>query len=129
MTPPIGRLDVAAFDCPDPRSLAKFYQSIIGGNLVEHLHGRWVEVHTSEGKVAFQQIDDHRRPTWPSGAVPQQAHLDIDVDDLDVGEAAVVELGAVKAETQPSPDDFRVFIDPAGHPFCLVRPWPEQRPV
>lgn len=27
----------------------------------------------------------------------------------------------------PSPDDFRVFIDPAGHPFCLVRPWRDGR--
>ncbi|CAN5501082.1 MAG: VOC family protein [Iamia sp.] len=129
MPSPIGRLDVAAFDCSDPRELAEFYRSIVGGQIVEHPHGDWFELHTPEGKVAFQRIDDHRRPTWPDGDVPQQAHLDIDVDDLDAGEAAVLTLGARKADAQPSPTDFRVFIDPAGHPFCLVRPWPEQRPV
>ena len=29
-------------------------------------------------------------------------------------------IGAEKATTQPTPDQFRVTIDPAGHPFCLV---------
>ena len=120
MSTPIGRLDVAAFDCPDPDALAAFYQSIIGGEIVGHDHDGWVEVHTADGKIAFQQIDGYRQPTWPDGDTPQQAHLDIDVDDLEVAEAAVVELGAIKAVTQPSPDDFRVFFDPAGHPFCLV---------
>jgi Glyoxalase-like domain len=51
--------------------------------------------------------------------MPQQMHLDVDVDDLDEGEAAVLPLGAVKAEQQPG-KTFRVFLDPAGHPFCLV---------
>ena len=34
-----------------------------------------------------------------------------------------VERGATKADVQPEPDAFRVFVDPAGHPFCLVLPW------
>jgi hypothetical protein len=80
----------------------------------------WVEVHTPNGKLAFQQIDDHRRPTWPGGDVPQQGHVDIDVVNLDGAEIAVLRLGAVKAATQPRPDQFRVMLDPAGHPFCLV---------
>lgn len=127
MDAPIGRLDVVALDCPDPLALARFYQRIIGGALVEHPRGHWVEVHSADGRLAFQQVDDHRAPTWPEGPVPTQAHVDIDVDDLDTGEAAVLALGAAKAGTQPAPDNFRVFLDPAGHPFCLVRPWPEQR--
>ena len=45
-------------------------------------------------------------------------HLDVIVDDLDAGEAAVLELGATKADHQPG-TTFRVFLDPAGHPFCL----------
>ena len=43
------------------------------------------------------------------------------MDDLDAAEAAVIELGAVKVDEQPRPADWRVFLDPAGHPFCLVR--------
>ena len=41
-----------------------------------------------------------------------------DYNDLDAGETAVVALGATKAEFQPG-TTFRVFLDPAGHPFCL----------
>ena len=58
-------------------------------------------------------------PTWmadPEGA--QQMHLDVIVDDLDAAEAAVLELGATRHEHQPR-TSFRVFLDPAGHPFCL----------
>lgn len=120
LDPPIGRLDVAAFDCPDPVVLASFYQLVVGGEIVPH-DDEWIELHTSDGKLAFQRIDDHRPPTWPTGDRPQQAHLDIDVDDLDVGEAQALEIGAVKAAVQPHPESFRVFLDPAGHPFCLVR--------
>ncbi|MDQ3989733.1 MAG: hypothetical protein M3291_11140, partial [Actinomycetota bacterium] len=42
-----------------------------------------------------------------------------DVPDLDTGEEQVLALGARKAEMQPG-TSFRVFLDPAGHPFCLV---------
>lgn len=120
MSEPIGRLGVFALDCPDAFALAGFYQPIVGGDIVVHEAGDWVELRTARGTVAFQRIDDHRPPTWPHGDVPQQAHLDVDVDDLDRCEARVLELGAIKAGTQPSPSDFRVFLDPAGHPFCLV---------
>jgi len=48
-------------------------------------------------------------------------HLDIEVDDLDVAGAQAVEAGATLAEFQPQ-DDVRVYLDPAGHPFCLFRP-------
>jgi hypothetical protein len=120
MNEPIGRLGVFALDCPDPRELAEFYRPIVGGEIAVHEDGDWVELQTDRGIIAFQRIDDHRPPTWPSGDVPQQAHIDVVVDQLDRCEALVLELGAVKADTQPSHSDFRVFFDPAGHPFCLV---------
>ena len=50
-------------------------------------------------------------------------HLDADVDDLDAGEAAVLELGATKHEHQPG-TTFRVFLDLAGRPFCLCQGQP-----
>lgn len=128
MSRPIGRLGVLALDCPNAMELAIFYQRIVGGELVEHDDGRWVELRTTNGTLAFQTIDDHQRPTWPGGDTPQQAHVDIDVDALDRCESEVLAVGAEKAATQPSPTDFRVFIDPAGHPFCLVLPWAETPP-
>ena len=53
----------------------------------------------------------------PTTAAPLRVLV---VDDLDAGEAAVVALGARKHDVQPG-TTFRVFLDPAGHPFCLVR--------
>ena len=47
-----------------------------------------------------------------------QMHLDFDVDDLDAAEAIVLAAGATKHDVQPN-DHCRVYIDPAGHPFCL----------
>lgn len=115
----IGRLSVIALDCRDPRALASFYSAITGWE-VEPGDDDWVQLR-SDGDVAlaFQLAPDHEPPVWPSRERPQQAHLDFDVDDLDVAERQVLELGARKAEHQPHPS-FRVFLDPAGHPFCLV---------
>jgi len=119
MDAPIGRYSLVALDGEDHGALAEFYRSIVGGE-VKPLAPDWIELHTSGGVLAFQHAPGHRPPTWPDGDRPQQAHLDIDVDDLVSAEAAVIELGAVKATAQPSPDQWRVFLDPAGHPFCLV---------
>ena len=33
----------------------------------------------------------------------------------------MLEIGARESGFQPAPGNFRVFLDPAGHPFRLVR--------
>jgi hypothetical protein len=63
-------------------------------------------------------VDGYRAPVWPGQDVPQQVHLDVVVDDLDAAEREVLALGATKHEHQPG-TTFRVYLDPAGHPFCL----------
>jgi len=114
----IARLSLTALDCPDPRALAEFYASITGWEIDDG--GDWVQLRSDTGAtLAFQRAPDHRPPMWPSDDHPQQAHLDFDVPDLDTGEEQVLALGARKAEVQPG-TSFRVFLDPAGHPFCLV---------
>jgi hypothetical protein len=52
-------------------------------------------------------------------------HLDLSVSDLAAGEREVLALGATKATTQPAPETYLVFLDPAGHPFCLSTMIPE----
>ena len=125
MTPtePVARLQVVALDCPDPDLLAAFYSRVLGAE-VERDGGDpdWVQLAPRGGTpLAFQRVADHRPPQWPGAEHPQQMHLDLEVDDLDAGEAAVVALGARRHEVQPDPA-YRVFLDPAGHPFCLVLP-------
>ncbi len=118
-------LSVIALDCPDPLALADFY-SRVTGLAVEPLGDfppdqvTWIEL-VNEGRptMGFQKIDGYVAPTWPEGAVPQQAHLDFAVRDLDEGEAHVLSAGATVAGYQPG-RTFRVYLDPVGHPFCLV---------
>jgi catechol 2,3-dioxygenase-like lactoylglutathione lyase family enzyme len=117
---PVARLQVVAVDCPDPAALAAFYAAVLG-TTVETTEDDWVELAPVAGTtpLAFQQVADYRPPQWPGTEHPQQVHLDLEVDDLDAGEAAVVALGARRHDVQPG-ETFRVFLDPAGHPFCLV---------
>jgi catechol 2,3-dioxygenase-like lactoylglutathione lyase family enzyme len=121
----IGRLSAVALDCREPRALATFYSAITGLE-IEDGDDEWVQLRSDGGAaLAFQLAPDHEPPVWPSSEHPQQVHLDFDVDDLDAGEVQALALGARKAEVQPD-STFRVFLDPAGHPFCLVLA-PEQR--
>jgi catechol 2,3-dioxygenase-like lactoylglutathione lyase family enzyme len=116
--PPIARFSLVALDCPDPRALAAFYGAITGWEVGDG--DEWVELRSDRGAtIAFQLAPDHQPPLWPSADHPQQAHLDFDVPDLDAGEAQVLALGARKTDSQPG-TSWRVYLDPAGHPFCLV---------
>lgn len=117
-------LGVVALDCPDPLALADFYSKLTGLQ-VEPLGDfppeqvTWIELlNDGAPTLGFQKVDEFSAPTWPSGPVPQQVHLDFRVENLDDGEAFVLSLGATKAEFQPG-DTFRVYLDPVGHPFCL----------
>jgi predicted enzyme related to lactoylglutathione lyase len=103
-------------DCPDPGALARFYGALLGWDVKSE--DGWAEIRTDDNCICFQQVKDYRAPNWPGQDVPQQMHLDVMVQDLDDGEKAVLELGATKPDHQPG-TTFRVFLDPAGHPFCL----------
>lgn len=112
----IGRMHHVVLDCPDPRALAAFYSALLG-EPITYDSDDWVVVSTTSqaSGLAFQRATDHRSPTWPDPAVPQQTHLDIMVEDVAVAGPRVLALGATKLPGEG------VFADPAGHPFCLVR--------
>lgn len=104
-------------DCPDARALAEFYGAALGWKV--EARDDWADVKADYGAcLSFQQVEGFTAPAWPGQDAPQQMHLDLMVEDLDVAEAEILALGATKAEHQPG-ETFRVFLDPAGHPFCL----------
>jgi len=105
-------------DCPDAGALASFYGALLGWQV--KAEEQWAEIRPEDGSscICFQQVEGYRPPRWPGQDVPQQVHLDVMVRDLDVAEKEVLAIGATKADHQPG-TTFRVFLDPAGHPFCL----------
>jgi len=109
-------LFAVTIDAPDTSALARFYADLLGMEVTyEGPEGALI---TGDGKnVMFQQVSEYNPPQWPDPAHPQQAHLDIIVDDLDAGQAQALELGASRLE---GGERFRVFADPVGHPFCLT---------
>jgi catechol 2,3-dioxygenase-like lactoylglutathione lyase family enzyme len=108
-------------DAPDARALAAFYRRLLGWEIRTD-EPEWVRLRSPGGGagLAFQTEAAYVKPTWPAGPGDQQImlHLDIQVDDLEAGRAHAESAGAVLAEYQPQ-DDVRVYLDPAGHPFCL----------
>jgi hypothetical protein len=83
--------------------------------------GDWVVIGREPGmrELAFQRAEPYVAPQWPDAGHPQQEHLDIRVHDADAAERAVLGLGATRVPNEHE-NGFRVFTDPAGHPFCLV---------
>ena len=124
----------SAIDCVDPINLANFYSSFTGLKVditTENTDSDivWVELKDNQGipKLAFQKVANYKAPTWPEGPIPQQLHLDFAVKNLDETEIELLKIGAVKTEFQPgSPKtndystEFRVYLDPEGHPFCII---------
>jgi predicted enzyme related to lactoylglutathione lyase len=113
----IARFPVVVLDCPDPKTLAEFYGTLLDWK-IEGGEDWWTVKAEHGDALSFQKVDSYRPPQWPGQDVPQQMHLDVVVDDLDTAEIEVLKLGATKHEHQPG-TTFRVFLDPAGHPFCL----------
>ncbi|MEW2296639.1 VOC family protein [Streptomyces sp. NPDC006743] len=113
----LAKLGVVVLDCPDPRALAGFYAEVLGGTVEGE--GDWVDLKVPGGvALAFQKAPGFVPPKWPSADASQQFHLDLDVEDLDAAEKGVLALGA-RPLAQQGATGFRVYADPAGHPFCL----------
>ena len=125
----IAHLAYTALDCDNPVELAHFYSKITGHKVQPFDEGEtaetceWLELidEADFTAMAFQKIENYQKPTWPTGGLPQQAHIDFHAKVLDIAEKALLEIRAVKAEFQPKPHRFRIYLDPAGHPFCIVQ--------
>lgn len=122
-------------DCVEVRELAEFYRALLG---LRYRPGDeaptdgspddadWLVLTDEHGarKLAFQQVDELPRATWPDPGVPQQLHLDLTVEDGDALERQrerAIGLGAeLLLDRRDDPEEpLYVFADLAGHPFCI----------
>jgi predicted enzyme related to lactoylglutathione lyase len=116
--PDIG-FGTVVLDTDDPPRLAEFYTALLGWQ-IEDTDDDWITIGDgSPVKIAFQLALDHKPPTWPDNAVPQQFHLDLQVEDMAAASAYAESIGALLVEGPEGHPGFSVFLDPSGHPFCL----------
>jgi catechol 2,3-dioxygenase-like lactoylglutathione lyase family enzyme len=115
----IGRLHHVIIDCPDPAALAAFYSELVGLPIVWQQEDFVVIARNDRSSgIAFQLAADFQPPCWPDPGRPQQLHLDVMVDDVAAAEPLVLARGARRLAV--GDNGFRVYADPAGHPFCLI---------
>jgi predicted enzyme related to lactoylglutathione lyase len=107
-------------DAPDLEAESSFWAAMYGGTVEKDWdwHDIVVDGHSMLG---IQLALNHVRPQWPGGDQQQQIHLDLHVDDIAASDAEARALGAqvVQKADLTAESGFVVYLDPAGHPFCL----------
>jgi catechol 2,3-dioxygenase-like lactoylglutathione lyase family enzyme len=116
---PRAALTSVMLDCPDAQALSHFYAELLGKPLTYEADGAAMIGEVGAQPVMFQQVEQYAAPRWPDPAYPQQVHLDVTVSDADAAERAALGIGATRLDG--AGPDWRVYADPAGKPFCLVR--------
>jgi hypothetical protein len=134
---PIGWIREIVLNCPEPWELAGFWAGLLGGTPVEWYPG-WVTIEPPPHgqRLSFQASagvpDRSAGPAEPADLVHfdihSDIHFDILVDNLDTAHERVLAAGGTfqreHLSPRPGPDGapipWRVYQDPAGHPFCLV---------
>jgi predicted enzyme related to lactoylglutathione lyase len=118
-------LQCIALDCREPVVLARFYQALLGGEVNRpdprwRVDEDWATLHVDALVLGFQRAPDHQPPRWPDPAYPQQFHLDFEVDDFRESHHVVLAHGGRLLDPDLGGRGWRVYADPAGHPFCLL---------
>ena len=122
------KLGSIVIDAKDIDTLGKFYENFLGWDLrwENYKEMRWgiLTDPSNEGTpIVFQEEPDFKKPVWPTTPQEQQQmlHLDFYVSKEEYQEKISLanSIGAVESEVQFT-DEFRVMIDPAGHPFCII---------
>ncbi|MEU0117555.1 VOC family protein [Streptomyces bobili] len=115
-------------DCPDPWKLTEFYAELLSWEINTDISTEdWVNLRNDGIELSFQRVENYQQPSWPGQEHPQQFHLDFEVDEFEAEQRRVVALGATfqKSFVGESGYGWQVYLDPAGHPFCLCRNRPQ----
>jgi hypothetical protein len=124
-------------DSTDVRALAEFYRQLLGfvyrpgddppaAGEPDPRGQDWLVIHAPDRstRIAFQQVRELPRSTWPEPGVAQQLHLDLSVPtrlELDAQHQRALDLGAslLYDRSDDEQEPLRVYADLAGHPFCI----------
>ncbi|MCI3928747.1 VOC family protein [Streptomyces sp. AN091965] len=110
-----AHLQQIVVDCHEPKSLARFWARMLGGDPVDRARG-WSHVELPGlPRLAFQPVPEGK-------TVKNRLHLDIAVDDIGAAGTKAVSLGATRIGDTVTDDQgsFQVMLDPEGNEFCFV---------
>jgi hypothetical protein len=117
----VGRRAAATVDCPEPNIMADCYAALLGGTVTGSIAGE-AKLDAAGRLIYFRATPGYRPPTWPSPQVPLHSHFDYVVEDPHAAAQHLLRLGgSLAAHQDPSDPHLLVMLDPAGHPFCLIR--------
>lgn len=109
-------------DSDNAVALSEFYSNLLGWERVPFQpDDEWIVLFKGESlALVFQQVDDYKRPVWPCapGEQQQMTHLDFYVENPQDAVEHALACGAVLSDVQEG--FWKVMIDPAGHPFCIL---------
>ena len=116
---------VTALDCPDPIALANFYADLTGLE-VEPLGDfppedvDWIELQDNGlPTIGFQKVPRTFPPTGPTDRRPNSC---TSTSRSPTSTRARPTRSRRREEgREPAGYQLRVYLDPAGHPFCLVK--------
>ena len=119
-TPAVGWLRGVIVDAIDVERLGAFWQQVLGVGIGEQVPG-WLQLEfgAKGSLMAFQPVDEVAH-------TPSRLRIDIDVQDLEIATARIIELGgALKEIVRFRPEEeHRVMTDPEGNEFNIVLPFP-----
>ena len=105
-------------DCDDASRSAAFWAGLLGGEVTYDADGM-ASVEAGATTLYFGEVPGYAAPGWPDSEVPKQMHLDLRAPDPASWADRVSELGGSVPTHQPGAGRWMVYLDPAGHPFCI----------
>ena len=120
------KLSSVVIDSDNAEKLSEFYKNLLGWEKKVYDHGEngmWITLRNKEQsttRLVFQKADNYISPIWPeeNNSQQQMLHLDFYSNDVEKDVERAISLGATLATYQSG--DWKVLMDPAGHPFCIV---------
>ncbi|MEV0673222.1 VOC family protein [Mycobacterium sp. NPDC050441] len=116
-----NRWSGVTIDCADPVRMSAFWAALLGIPASSE-HGddpNWATVGSRAGQ--FPRLTFQRVPEPKAGKV--RIHLDVEVEDIDIGRQQVEELGGRFSGSRHQYDEGVVLnmLDAEGNEFCLVQ--------
>ncbi|MFI6828230.1 VOC family protein [Kribbella sp. NPDC050241] len=111
---PVPVIDAVAFDASEPDALARFWQSLLGGELRPAEDGV-IELHGAAVRLDFVRVPETKQ-------VKNRQHLDLYVPPDTRNDAIdrALKLGASRADDIYDGGLWQCMRDPEGNEFCFV---------